>query len=233
VRKTNVYLGLLTLSGLLRTLAALPKARPCRGRFLNRIFALQRGTGKGYETHISAQHDQARPYARLPCPHGDESRASRLEAPSRQRPRSADAVTRQTSVATANNNSRLTSSPGNRFTKSNRLLDAVAFGRVFEKATRSRDKLFTVLCRRNSTNTGRLGLAISKRHCRLATGRNRIKRIIRESFRQQQARLSGLDIVVINQPGATLASRQEIRDSLDQHWQRCSQARTEGPRTDG
>jgi len=127
----------------------------------------------------------------------------------------------------------LTSSQGNRFTKNHRLLDAAAFGRVFDKATRSRDKLFTVLCRRNQTSIARLGLAISKKHCRRATERNRIKRIIRESFRQQQVLLSGLDIVVINQPGAATATRQEIADSLDNHWQRCSKAKTQGPRTNG
>jgi len=227
------YTGLLTLSGHLRTLAALLKARPCRGRFLNRILAPNKGTGKGNETHISAQQNQARTHAWIPCPHGNESRASRTEAPPRERPRPVGAVTSSESFATTSNKPSLTSSSGNRFTQSHRLLDAAAFGRVFDKATRSRDKLFTVLCRRNQTSIGRLGLAISKKHCRQATARNRIKRIIRESFRQQQTLLSGLDVVVINQPGATQASRQEVADSLDKHWQRCSKARTQGPRTDG
>jgi len=127
----------------------------------------------------------------------------------------------------------LTGSEGNRFTKSNRLLDAAAFGRVFDKATRSRDKLFTVLCRRNKESIARLGLAISKKHCRHATARNRIKRIIRESFRQQQELLSGIDVVVINQPGATRATSQQILDSLDSHWQRCSKASPRAPGTDG
>ncbi|NCF14217.1 MAG: ribonuclease P protein component [Gammaproteobacteria bacterium] len=125
------------------------------------------------------------------------------------------------------------SSQGNRFTKHHRLLDAAAFGRVFDRATRSRDEYFTVLCRRNKQSIARLGLAISKKHCRKATGRNRIKRIIRESFRQQQALLAGLDVVVINQPGATMATGRQISDSLDRHWQRCSKAKTRGPRTDG
>lgn len=200
---------------------------------MNRILALERGTGKGYETHISAQQDQARTHARVSCPHGDKSRASRPEAPPRKRPGTVGTVSPFTSVATTNNNARLTSSPGNRFTKNNRLLDAATFGRVFKKATRSRDHLFTVLCRRNQTSIGRLGLAISRKHCRRATARNRIKRMIRESFRQQQALLSGLDVVVINRPGAAAASRQAIADSLDKHWQRCSKARTQGPRTDG
>jgi ribonuclease P protein component len=153
------------------------------------------GAGKGYETHISAQQDQARTYAWIPCPHGDESRASRHKAPPRKRPRTADAVTRQTSATTTSKNSGLISSQGNRF--------------------------------------ARLGLAISKKHCRKATARNRIKRIIRESFRQQQALLAGLDVVVINQPGATRATSREISDSLDKHWQRCSKAKASDLRKDG
>jgi len=102
------------------------------------------------------------------------------------------------------------------------LLDAAAFGRVFKKATRSRDKLFTVLYRDNDEGAPRLGLAISKKHCRKATARNRIKRIIRESFRLHQSQLSGLDIVVINQPAAARADNTMIRLSLYKHWQRCA-----------
>jgi len=48
--------------------------------------------------------------------------------------------------------------------------------------------------------------------------------LIRESFRERQAELAGLDIVVINQPAAATASNQQINDSLEGHWQRCRQA---------
>jgi ribonuclease P protein component len=68
----------------------------------------------------------------------------------------------------------------------------------------------------------RLGLAVSKKHCRKATARNRIKRAIRESFRQNQDLISGLDIVVMNQPAAALARKDEMKESLDRHWQTCS-----------
>ena len=95
---------------------------------------------------------------------------------------------------------------------------------MFEKATRSRDKLFTVLCRANDGEGARLGLAISKKHCRRAVARNRIKRVIRESFRQNQSQLAGLDVVVINQAAATKAGNPAIRESLDRHWQRLSEA---------
>jgi ribonuclease P protein component len=102
------------------------------------------------------------------------------------------------------------------------LLNAVAFGRVFEKAKRSRDKWFTVLYRENGGQQARLGLAISKKHCRKATSRNTIKRIVRESFRQHQAELQGLDLVVINQLAAATATRRQLFDSLAAHWRRCS-----------
>jgi len=177
------------------------------------------------ETHISAKQNQAREDPWLPRAHGDESWPPRAEAPSRQGPRSAHAVSFAASIAAANINSGLTSNAGERFGKARRLLDATSFGRVFKKATRSRDALFTVLHRQNNDADARLGLAISKRHSRKATARNRIKRIIRESFRQHQAQLAGLDIVVMNQPKTESASNKELFDSLEGHWRRCSEAK--------
>ncbi len=107
------------------------------------------------------------------------------------------------------------------------MLDAAAYSRVFKKAARSRDKWFTVLCRANEDGVARLGLAISKKNCRAATGRTRLKRLVRESFRLNQAALAGLDVVVINQPGARNGNNRQIFDSLDGHWQQCMQAGAE------
>ena len=81
--------------------------------------------------------------------------------------------------------------------------------------------MFTVLCKANQAGTARLGLAISKKHCRRAAARNRIKRIIRESFRHRSAELEGLDIVVMNAPNTERATNRELFASLDKHWQRC------------
>ena len=112
-----------------------------------------------------------------------------------------------------------------RFRKDKRLLDAAAYGRAFKKATRSRDKWFTVLSRDNDAGNGRLGLAISKKNCRAATARNRIKRIVRESFRQHQPILAGLDVVVINQPAARDGSNRQLFESLGHHWQQCERGK--------
>ena len=112
-----------------------------------------------------------------------------------------------------------------RFSKDSRLLEAASFARVFEKATRSRDKWFTVLCRPNDMAIARLGLAISKKQCKKATARNRLKRLIRESFRHHQEQLEGLDIVVMNKAAAADEKNDTLVKSLELHWQQCSEAR--------
>lgn len=43
----------------------------------------------------------------------------------------------------------------------------------------------------------RLGIVVAKKNVKLAVARNRLKRIVRESFRLQQQSLHGLDIVVV------------------------------------
>jgi len=85
--------------------------------------------------------------------------------------------------------------------------------------------MFTVLYKKNTEQDARLGLAISRKHCRGAVGRNRLKRLVRESFRMNRAALKGLDVVVMNQPAATRASNKALFDSLNEHWQRCRSAR--------
>lgn len=84
--------------------------------------------------------------------------------------------------------------------------------------------MFTVLCRSNENRPPRLGLAISKKHCKKATGRNRIKRLVRESFRTHQRQLNGLDVVVINQAAAATTPADELSESLERHWRRCRKA---------
>ncbi len=112
------------------------------------------------------------------------------------------------------------------------MLDSDSYQRVFKKSKRSRDTLFTVLSRENRNKGARLGLAISKKNCRLAVQRNRLKRIVRESFRSHKDMLSGLDFVVMCQTAASRASNKKLFDSLAEHWQR-SRTTATGRELDG
>ena len=79
-----------------------------------------------------------------------------------------------------------------------------------------------------SQNSGlsRLGVTTSKRIGNAVT-RNRLRRLVREAFRQNRHKLGGIDIVVLNQPSASQADNRMLFESLDNHWRRCQAARAE------
>ena len=107
-----------------------------------------------------------------------------------------------------------------RFPKRARLLKPAEFSRVFKKAIRSSDRLLTILAAPNDCDYPRLGLAISKKHAKRAVDRNRIKRLIRESFRLNIDKLPAADFVVMAKPVTKSVPNQAIFDSLDNHWKR-------------
>jgi ribonuclease P protein component len=113
--------------------------------------------------------------------------------------------------------------------RSARLLKPTEFNRVFETNAGSPDACFRVIARPSRQPETRLGIAVSKKVDKKATARNRIKRVVRESFRLWRARVSpedgrSMDIVVLARPAsATICNRQLYR-SLEQHWTRLSQA---------
>lgn len=106
-----------------------------------------------------------------------------------------------------------------RFTRSQRLQDPAEFRYVFEDPVHAGDRLVTVLGRANGRACARLGLAVARRRIPRAVARNTFKRIVRESFRANQALLAGLDIVVLPKPAAADADRAQLRASIDRQWE--------------
>jgi ribonuclease P protein component len=125
-----------------------------------------------------------------------------------------------------------------KFSRQSRLLKPAEFKNVFQKPIRSGDDCFRVMARVNGIRVHRLGIAVSKKACSLAVGRNRIKRIIRESFRNRML-VSGqdntLDIVVLPNAVAANLTNKELDQSLSSHWQRLirkAESRTRGNQPD-
>jgi len=117
--------------------------------------------------------------------------------------------------------------PGSlRFKRQSRLLKPSDFKHVFQQPFRSSDHCFRILSRLNDNHCHRLGMAVSKKSCPKAVGRNRIKRIVRESFRTQLAGLEtaqALDFVILPTAQAATQSNQALCESLKKQWRRLVQ----------
>jgi len=109
---------------------------------------------------------------------------------------------------------------GLEFPRHIRLLKPAQYSRVFKNPVRSSDRYLTILAVPSETKYARLGLAISKKNARRAVDRNRIKRIIRESFRLNHQALPAIDLVIMAKPVTKSADNQQIHRSLQGHWNR-------------
>jgi ribonuclease P protein component len=71
------------------------------------------------------------------------------------------------------------------FTKKYKINKPAQYSHIFSKPKRLVDKNFIIIAKLNTENYPRLGLAISKKSIKLSVQRNRIKRLIREYFRNE------------------------------------------------
>lgn len=108
-----------------------------------------------------------------------------------------------------------------RFNRSQRLLNAADFQNVFsEPPFRASHQFCLILAKPNNLDYNRLGLVIAKKNIRLAVHRNRIKRMIRESFRHLPRNKCGIDAIVLARKGLGEIDNSAITQIVDKQWLR-------------
>ncbi len=112
-------------------------------------------------------------------------------------------------------------SGNSRFDRTRRLTEATQFKAVFADNVRVSDQYWTILAKRSPAGKGgRLGLAISKKNASRSVDRNRLKRLVRESFRLNHEALGSVDIVVMARRDGASADKQELHASLRRLWKK-------------
>jgi len=128
------------------------------------------------------------------------------------------------------------------FPRAARLLKSVEFKSVFKNSVVSSDRYFRVLGCSNDIMISRLGMAVSRQVDKRAVGRNRIKRVVRESFRHTFLTVPaittgkklnagqvgfinpGTDLVVLPRHKSATISNKQLFSSLNSHWSHIKEA---------
>lgn len=101
-----------------------------------------------------------------------------------------------------------------------RLRSAADFAGLRAVKGRLNGTLFAIRYGPGVTASVRMGMAVSRKVSKRAVERNRIKRTIRESFRQRRTKLPLIDILVIARSAATAADNAALRAELERLWAR-------------
>jgi len=103
------------------------------------------------------------------------------------------------------------------------LADGRHFTAVFDHRTRMHTPHFACHVAPNGQGHARLGMSVSRKVSKKAVERNRIKRVIRESFRCHQRQLTATDYVVVAKSGAAGRHTPRLRWELDNLWVKAGQ----------
>jgi len=101
-----------------------------------------------------------------------------------------------------------------------RLRSKLQFDAIYAGGRRIDDRFFALRVKPNGLAHARVGLAVAVKTAGNAVKRNRLRRIIRESFRLAQHQLPPADIVVGAKFPAREAPAATLRASLATLWQR-------------
>jgi ribonuclease P protein component len=106
------------------------------------------------------------------------------------------------------------------FPRNQRLVTKAEYKSIFSESQKASQRYLLALYRPNHKTTARLGVIVGKRIAKSAVARNKIKRVVRESFRNTQAGLAGLDIIVIARQQCNSLDKIQLREGIEKLWQK-------------
>lgn len=104
------------------------------------------------------------------------------------------------------------------FNKTRRLITKSDYDYVFAQANKILTPEFVILYRKNCLGYARIGIALSKKKIAKACQRNRLRRLVRESFRKES--LPTLDIIFLARHGAEKRENRLIIEHLSHAWKK-------------
>jgi ribonuclease P protein component len=170
-----------------------------------------RGTN---EANVSTEQPTTETHARLPRSHGHPRRPSGAETPARQRAQAPDRqhsgeATRLTRASKSD-----TLVGAQKFPKTKRIRKRGEFLKLQRVGRRRAGTRFVVITAPCQGDVSRLGITASRR-VGGAVVRNRVKRLVREFFRQHHDRIRPpRDVLVIVRPEAAGAEYSEVKREL-------------------
>jgi len=113
------------------------------------------------------------------------------------------------------------------------LTNKLNFNDVLSSNTGSEDETFSVFYVKNKTNSCRLGVSLPKKIIAKATTRNRIKRLIKNSFSMFFQETAGIDVVVRAKKEPQPDTNDKMLQSLGQHWKTIMNQHNKKKKTNG
>ena len=96
------------------------------------------------------------------------------------------------------------------FSKASRLLGPSQYSSVFQRADFKLSSASLLILVKKSAQAPRLGIVVAKKNVKSAVQRNRLKRIIRESFRLRQEEFGTIDMVILARQGLDKMDNQNV-----------------------
>lgn len=101
-----------------------------------------------------------------------------------------------------------------RFPIGSRIRTSSDFKKVFDKGGRLYGEHYTIVSVPNSFGFSRLGLVVGKKRIPGAVKRNRVKRVLREVFRNNNPIFDSLDVLIIPKKGSESVGYKEAEKEI-------------------